>query len=110
MAQTVSHSANKAEKKSTEVGQRYSPVDTQPGQRESGEPKYIERYEARIAPIASEQRWELMLKASYIFFGKMQALYGDGHQVYLEELPGHLASSGPPPTRHKPRPDHNLEK
>jgi len=54
MGHAVSHTADEGEKKNNEVGQLYSPVDTQPGQHESGDPKHIERHEARIAPIASE--------------------------------------------------------
>jgi len=81
MGDAVPYTSDEREKKNNEVGQRYSPVDTQSRQHESGEPQHIERHKARIAPIVSEQPWELMLKASYIFLGEMQALHGDGEQI-----------------------------
>jgi len=81
MGDAVSNTPDEREKKNNEVGQLYSPVDAQSRQHKGGEPQHIERYEARIAPIVSEQPWELMLKASCIFFREMKALDRDREQV-----------------------------
>lgn len=77
----VPHSPDQREKKNNQVSQSYSLVDTQSRQHECSQPQHVERHEARVSPMDAEKFRELMLKASYIFFGEMQALDCDREQI-----------------------------
>src|SRR5713226_7665424 len=84
MPGTITHASAQREEKDHEVSERHSPVDTERRQYEHGKPRHIERNKTRIAPLISDQLWELALEAGQIFFGEMQALYGNSEQTHRE--------------------------
>src|SRR5260370_16787768 len=84
MPGAITHASAQREEKDHEVSERHSPVDTERRQYEHGKPRHIERNKTRVAPLISNQLRELALEAGQIFFGEMQALYGNSEQTHRE--------------------------